>query len=138
MEKSELLGLDTEMRHDQQALARKIEAIGQLDRFTGTEQWYKHALTGLLYTDGVQFFCKECEAYWLLDAIASYQKDARIADLSIQFWELVVKKNKALLTVHEDKGMPSRIGQEFEFTDLPDGEYKIWVSDNIALLPSEY
>lgn len=141
MEKTELLGLDTELRNDQRTDARRakqIEAIKGLDQFTGTEKWYKHTLTGLLYTDGVQFFCEECEAYWLLDAIASYQGDQRISDLGIQFWELMVKNHKALLAVHEDMGMPNRIAQEFEYADLPDGEYKVWVADNVALLPSEY
>lgn len=44
-----------------------------LSPFTGTEHWYKHWLGGLLYTDGVKYVADQAGAYWLIDAIASYQ-----------------------------------------------------------------
>ena len=50
---------------------------GDLAQFIGTSQYYRHNL-GLLYTDGVKYVADRGGAYWLIDAIASWQIDPRI------------------------------------------------------------
>jgi hypothetical protein len=51
-----------------------------LAQFTGTENWYRHALVRkVLYTDGVQYVAEHGGAYWLLDEIAISQTVPEIA-----------------------------------------------------------
>lgn len=46
-----------------------------LRQFTGSENFYRHALVrSILYTDGVQYVAETGGAYWLIDAIALAQK----------------------------------------------------------------
>ena len=61
-----------------------------LMQFSGTENYHKHFL-GLLMTDGVKYMADnggEFGAYWLIDAIGSYQKSLKKCEF--QLWELVV------------------------------------------------
>jgi hypothetical protein len=47
----------------------------RLARFTGSEQWFRHALVrSVLYTDGAQYLAEQGGAYWLLDEIALAQR----------------------------------------------------------------
>jgi hypothetical protein len=108
-----------------------------LIQFTGTSQYYKH-LTGLLYTDGVKFMA-EAGAYWLIDAIASYQHKVmntpRLREF--QLWQLVVVNNMAILTCRADSGLPAVVTQYIEYTDFP-FDIDLYVCNNVLLLPSEY
>jgi hypothetical protein len=112
-----------------------------LAQFTGTTQYFKHTL-GYSYTDGVFFLAEQGRAYWLLDAIFSYQQDTRITKnpylRQIQFWELTVRDDQsALLTCFQDTDIPI-LSQEIPFTDFPLPKVKIYVQNGVALLPSEY
>jgi hypothetical protein len=107
--------------------------------FTGTEKYHKVTfLPGVVATDGVAYLLKEAKAYWLIDAIASYQMYPKVRNLAIQFWTLNVKDNKATLTCVADKGKPEVIKQEIEYTDFPLDKQEIWVQNGVAMLPSEY
>ena len=77
-------------------------------------------------------------AFWLVDAIASYQTKSKVRALDIQFWFLNVKDGKAELYCHEDSGMPKIVRQKFDYTDFPDGEWKFYVQNNVLMLPQEY
>lgn len=116
------------------------ELDSELCQFTGTEQWYRHSLNKqMLYTDGVQFFAEsggEQGAYWLLDIIAT------------EYW-LLLKKEPFLtifITVNDrtakievtngnERVLKTR---EIEYTDLQEGVWKFYLTDNVLLLPSEY
>ncbi len=43
---------------------------------SGTENWYHHPL-GIVYTDGIKFLADTCEAWWLVDLVASHQPAIR-------------------------------------------------------------
>ena len=52
----------------------KILNKSDLAQFTGTEQWYRHAINrAVLYTDGAKYVADTAGAYWLLDEIALIQ-----------------------------------------------------------------
>lgn len=112
-----------------------------LCQFTGTENYFRH-FTGLRYTDGVRFLAERGGAFWLIDAIASYQGErairgnARLQDF--QLWKLVVTDNTAVLTLREDSDCPNIIEQHIEFTDFPLSEVALYVCNGVLLLPSEY
>lgn len=106
----------------------------ELNQFTGTENHYKHQTGRLLWTDGVQYVAENAGAYWLIDAIVSYQRTEHF-----QIWELKKHNdNSATLTMREDTGQPTKVRQEIPFTDFPLEEIKLYLIDGVLLLPSEY
>jgi hypothetical protein len=114
-----------------------------LAHFTGSEEWYRHGLTGMLYTSGVQYVAEAGGAYWLIDAIASYQGDKRITRNArlqeFQLWQLYVREDRsACLTCREDTSAANIIMQEIEFTDFPLPLVKLYVEGKTILLPSEH
>ena len=49
-----------------------------LDRFTGTETWWRRALVrNILFTDGAEHVADAAGAYWLIDEIAFAQGESR-------------------------------------------------------------
>ncbi len=110
-----------------------------LDQFIGTSQYYRH-WTGLLdYTDGVHYLAEQAGAYWLIDAIGSYQIPPRIRELPIQFWRLRVDEDRsALLEMGEDLPEPIVLRQEIPYTDFCLDEIVLYLSGGVLHLPSEY
>src|SRR5690348_16493670 len=94
-----------------------IEALKELNQFTGTENYYRQPLHGrLAYSDGVKFLAENGGAYWLIDLIASYQpmlakhRDHRLHDL--QFWALTVNGDRsATVTCVADTDEPPAVQQ---------------------------
>lgn len=115
------------------------EIISELTLFYGTENYYRHRLSGLNYTDGVQYLAEAAECYWLIDAIGSYQpqckRDPMLRDM--QFWTLKrTEGTKFSLTCERDSDDVA-IRQEIGFSDFPLNEIKIWVENGVMYLPSE-
>jgi hypothetical protein len=111
-----------------------------LEQFTGTEQYYKHV--GILYTDGVKHLAEEAGAYWLIDAIASWQISPKVKRDSmlqqIQFWKLRVKPdNSAVLTCERDED-DIVLTQEIPYTDFPLESVTLYLTNRVLMLPSEY
>jgi hypothetical protein len=126
-----------------------VSLTAALRQFTGTEQYHAHQTRRLVYTDGVKFLAESAKAYWLIDAIASYQGTRQIAHnpalCSFQAWELMVKADKsAALICRIDSGQPYDLRQLIESTDFPLPEFKLFVAaggpqgSRVLMLPSEY
>jgi hypothetical protein len=112
-----------------------------LHQFTGTENYYRHLL-GIVYTDGVQYLAQEAGAYWLIDAIASWQIDPVILKdwmlQEIQFWKLQVNSdNSAVLSCERDTD-DVVLTQDIPFTDFPLESIKLYLNHKVLMLPSEY
>jgi len=107
----------------------------ELNQCTGTENYYKH-WTGTRYTDGIKTLAEAAQAHWLIDAITSHQQTH--ANRTFQVWTLHVKNNKATLTMREDTELPTLVTQKIPTTDFPTGEWKLYLINNILLLPQEY
>ena len=94
-----------------------------LDGFTWTENWYSHWLRKCVFTDGVKYMAEKAGAFWLIDAIASYQIDKKVLRnenlQQFQLWKLVVKNGKAVLTCQEDSDVKPAITQKIPYTDFP-------------------
>src|SRR5690606_35316910 len=124
----------------------------QLSQFSGSELFYRHPLNRkLVYTEGVRFLAEKAEAFWLIDAIASYfgspEMDHSIALderlESMEFWHLQVNDvGNAKLTARADKDVVPFIVQSLPFTDFPLPEFDIWAGFNgefwTLYLPSEH
>jgi len=129
------------------------QLLQHLSCFTGSELFIRHPLNRqIIYTEGVRFLAEEAQAFWLIDAIASYfgspemraaiEADDRLRDM--QFWRLDVlpRARNALLTCRADSGITPAITQEILFTDFPLDEIDIWAGFNgegwTLYLPSEH
>jgi len=110
-------------------------------RTMGTENYWVH-LFGLKYTDGVKAHAALAEAWWLIDAIASYQPDLKRHEEKHRWWmvwQLKVKKDgTAVLTARSDTGERPFITQKLEFTTHPEGEWDFWQEGNVLIIPEEH
>lgn len=109
-----------------------------LDQFTGTERYYLHWAKKVKFTDGVKYLAEKGGAFWLIDAIASYQDNFK--KIHFQVWELTVNQtaHTGILTMKEDTNKPILVEQVLEFTDFPLSKVALWLIDGILILPSEY
>ncbi len=89
----------------------------------GTEHYYRHSLLkSFVYTDGVKLMADNAGAYWLIDAIASYQPEPRFHTEELkhfQLWELEVEGSTAVLTCKADSDRAPVVTQDILFTDFP-------------------
>jgi hypothetical protein len=113
-----------------------------LAQFTGTTQWYKHWLKRFTYTDGVKYLAEQCEAYWLLDAIASHQTKQLLSDQMLrefQIWILKVnlEDSTAKLICERDTD-DVVLTQDIPYTDFPLAEIKLYLTEGVLMLTSEY
>ena len=110
-----------------------------LAAFTGSEHWYRHGLTGTLYTDGAKYVAETAGAYWLLDEIAIAQCfDKRLAREEFQVWNLSVRPDNRATLSCDDGNDNIVFSKDLEFTDFPEPGIKLYFSGNTIYLPSEY
>ena len=124
-----------------------MNKLENLSQFTGTTTYYINPLYPFKYTDGIKYVAENGGAYWLLDAIASWQlekiirRDQYLADL--QFWKLKVNPdNSAVLTCERDTD-DIACEQKIPYTDFPIQEIRLYLVNmnsggGVLMLPSEY
>lgn len=117
----------------------------QLAQFTGSATFTRHGLVrSLLMTEGVAFLADQAGAHWLMDAIASYQHEARARAEPFQAWSLVVDAvtRSAVLAMTDGNSPTMLIRQEIDYTDFPLTEVALWCiaegDHRVLMLPSEY
>lgn len=128
-----------------------------LKTFSGTTQYYRHSpqIFPLFHlTDGTHYVAEECEAYWLMDYIASHQVNPVIRDhpklQELQFWTLTVNDSKGTIICEWDTGEVV-YKDAISYTDFPLEKISIWVAPlylsaediepplkRVAYLPSEH
>lgn len=118
--------------------------------FIGTEAYHRWSILfpNMLLTDGAKYVADNGGAngaYWLMDAIASYQpklrRQQRLRDF--QVWTLEVKDGSAVLTCQSDSGHKPVVAQKIEYTDFDLPKMVLWVEPlddrrSVILLPSEH
>ena|ERR1022692_728478 len=118
---------------------RQPISAGDLAAFNGSEHWYRHGLTGSLYTDGAKYVAETAGAYWLLDEIAIAQCfDKRLAREEFQVWNLSVRPDNRATLSCDDGNDNIVFSKDLEFTDFPEPGVKLYFSGNTIYLPSEY
>ncbi|MDJ0508973.1 MAG: hypothetical protein QNJ64_06940 [Crocosphaera sp.] len=110
----------------------------ELGCFIGSQKVFKHCLGLLQYTEGVQYMAEKGEAYWLIDAIASYQIHDHVRNEDIQFWKLTVNENQTATLICERDTDDVVVTQNIEFTDFPLSEITLYLANQTLMLPSEY
>jgi hypothetical protein len=160
--KSDLLsaGGPAERKRLYRILAKKLEH--ELACFSGTEQWYRHGgfwRHEILLTDGVMYLAenggRNCgTAFWLIDAIASYQGEKLLARHPFQVWKLSVTEVEgqsrcATLVCTNGNNEKPIVEQDIEYTDFLLDAVQLYASVEpvdelgkqkrvIILLPGEY
>ena len=123
------------------------ELQGELNGFCGTQNYYRHFTGFGNFTDGVKAMADKAGAYWLIDAVFSYQSEPKIRAVPFQIWRLKVLRSElgenknepmAVLEMNEDTDEPLKVSQKIPYTDFPKGEVKLYLIDGVLLLPSEY
>lgn len=117
----------------------KHELETSLPYYTGTENYYK--CNGFFLTDGVKYLCDTAGAYWLIDIWFSSNLALGQACITedFQVLELDVNLEKLSGTVKITDGNETTLHtQNIEFTDFPLEKIKLFLSDNVIMLPSEY
>jgi hypothetical protein len=111
-----------------------------MNRFTGSEHWYRHwANRKILYTDGAHHVAEHGGALWLLDLIAIEQTyNKTVAAEEFQVWTLKVDlvRHTGQLTCEDGNGNVV-FTKAIEFTDFPVAEITLWLENNTIYLPSE-
>lgn len=111
-----------------------------LAHFTGSETLYRHPMSGMLYTDGVQHVAEEGGAYWLLDLICIAQVLPRLSREPFQVWTLTVSRDAGKVVCTDgDKGdgPVTLYAQAIPYTDFPLDRITFWVEGGVVMLPSE-
>jgi hypothetical protein len=121
----------------------------ELSHYTGTEGYTRFGIGKAHATDGAIRMAELCNAFWLLDAIASHIPNAvkLCGKYQMQFWTLAVdaKCSAAMLSVSDGNTRKLDV-QMISYTDFPLEEMKVWVGwqeiaeDDVRpvlMLPSE-
>ena len=128
------------------------ELAAELPHFTGTEEYHRIVYpwlrnTPFLLTDGAKHLADKAgviggTAYWLIDILASYQREKPVKDEPFQVWKLTVKDSEGKITCDDGDGH-ILASQDIPFVDFALDEATLYVSSDeyngiIVMLPSEY
>lgn len=121
--------------------AKAEEIANHLAMFIGGGDQFGHWTGRIRFTEGVRYLADKAGAYWLIDAIVSYQASKAIRKnprLAFQLWRLQVADGAAVLDCREDSDCKPAIRQEIEYTDFPLDEIELYVCDRVLMLKNEY
>ena len=117
------------------------ELSSSLAQCRGSELWYRHNINRkLLYTDGVKLFANEAGdqgAYWFIDLIAFKYFSLLQKSAFLHIKLNVSHDNKASISI-DDGNDNVLAAAKIKFTDVQEGEWRFYLTDNTLLLPTEY
>lgn len=122
------------------AAQKALHLKSELRNFCGTETWFRHPLfRKFLYTEGIQFLAETAECYWLIDLIFGFQIDQQIVrDELFQLWELKVTENKGATLTCDNGNGEIVFTHNLTFTTFPMDSIRLYFSDNVLLLTTEW
>ncbi len=119
------------------------EIIATLIQFTGTERYFRGPNRVLVYTEGVQYLAEAAQAYWLIDAIASWQVQPKVRAEPLQVWSLTRQTEWRLQADDGDGNILAT--QMIEYSDFPlESGIKLYLAAGgpegrpVLILPLEY
>ena len=119
----------------------KQEILNTLPNFYGTENYYRYSPTfkNFLLTDGAKYVADACDAYWLVDLLASHLPAYKDEGFAVLY--LKVKDGKAVAQIEDGNGKVLK-KQKIEYTDFPLDQIVLYCCPQddqfVILLPSEY
>jgi hypothetical protein len=92
----------------------------------------------VLYTEGIHFVAERAGAYWLIDEIALAQGYyPALSGEEFQTWTLIVDATVAVLRSDDGNGR-MLLEKQIDYTDFPEPGIKLYFTDRVIMLPSEY
>ena len=104
----------------------------------GSDNFYCHRPSLILYTDGVKALAEKAEAYWLIDLIISHQCKKDVNLERFQVWELQRVKNYVFQITATDGNKNKVAFQKIPFSGFAYDQATIWLVDGCLMLPCEY
>ena len=130
------------------------ELAAELPHFTGTEEYHRIVYpwlrnTPFLLTDGAKHLADKAgviggTAYWLIDILASYQREKPVKDEPFQVWKLTVNEKQQATLVCTDGNEHILAQQEIPYTSFPLAEITLYAEQSdylggrVVMLTSEY
>jgi hypothetical protein len=133
------INLKTQIMNTLTTRISKEEFKETLEGFAGSENHYLHRLPGGLsckLTDGAMYAREYGDAYWLFDAIVSWQ--VKLKNCPFQVWDLIKQGNGSWFIQCTDGNAHVLAAQEINYTDFPIPEITLWLVDGVCMLPNEY
>ena len=111
-----------------------------LAQFTGSQTFYRHALSGgCVYSEGAQYLAEAGSAYWLLDAILCPQPhDPTLRVAEFQVWTLTVSEDHSASLICTDGDDERLYVHPVPWTDFPLKSVTLWLANQTLYLPSEH
>ena len=79
-------------------------------------------------------FTQKAQAFWLIDDIAG-----NMLEIKEPFVTVIAKGGNNEANVRYEDGNYNLLKEvHYSYSDLPDGEWKFFITDNVIMLPSEY
>jgi hypothetical protein len=113
-------------------------AINYFGSSNGSENFYCHRLSLILYTDGVKDLAESCQAYWLIDLIISHQCNNNMNLERFQVWDLKRIKDDQFYVIATDGNNNRLASQKVPFSDFQYDQLTLWLVDGCMMLPCEY
>lgn len=104
----------------------------------GSEHIYSCRPFPITYTDGVRDLIQNCQAYWLIEIIISYQRYEKLNRERFQVWELKRIAGDSFKVYASDGNKNNITSQEIPYSDFPFDTATIWLVNDTLLLPHEY
>ena len=104
----------------------------------GSENFYAHNLSKIIYTDDVKDLAEKCGAYWLIDLICSHQLYKKVSAESFQVWDLKRVDGNSFAVLARDVNHNKVTSQQIPFSDFPYDLATVWLVDGCMMLPCEY
>jgi hypothetical protein len=117
---------------------RKAAIEHALAQHSGSLERFRHWTRRIIYTPGVEDMAKICNAYWLIDLVASHQITPSVRAEEFQVWTLTVAADHTAVASADDGNGREVARQDIEFTDFPLDQIKLYLAEGTLLLPGEY
>lgn len=109
----------------------------ELLQFTGSEKWYEHPLQpSMTYTDGVKYFVDKTNGSWLLNIVAT--EYPALKEQFLVSIKAIQRKDSCSIVFADPDGHEIFSRQVEHATEIPEGVWTFYLTNNVLLLPSEY
>ncbi len=117
------------------------ELVEKLSDFKSDDKTYVHRISDnwqFRLSQGCFFVRESANAYWLFDLMLSYQSSTTLKGVLFQEWSIRQVKNGYLQIICKDRSNDIRIAQIVKKRKFPIDDLTIYITNNHALLKSEY
>ena len=124
--------------------AQSKQLLEQLQGFCGSTTCFKIPLVKARYTEGVKYLAEQAQCHWLVTDTAVVCKSLKNKST---FIVILFKRNSTSVQerTHKEAKITYANGngiilyeQEYEFTDFPLDELRLFFVDDMLMLPNEY